>query len=145
LTAVGKFHPPFPDGRGLPFLGWLRKPHAHNIIEGTLEGPDECRRLPEESLPRPVQIGMDIEKPTPEKPFPRQIKHGRARSLIRLRGGEGVTQSDRQQHQKPTVAGWPSRREESVAHHRSPSPNEGNAVECTASKLSVHKSAETGN
>jgi hypothetical protein len=104
LTAVGKFHPPIPGGRGLSFLGWLRKPHANDIIEGTLEGLDECRRLPEERFPRPVHIGRDIEKPTPEKPFSRQIKHGRARSLIRLRGGDGVTQADRQQRRQPTAA-----------------------------------------
>jgi hypothetical protein len=71
LTAVGKFHPPFPDGRGLPFLGRLRKPDAHDIIEETLERFDECQRLPEERLPRPVHIGRDIEKPAPEKPFSR--------------------------------------------------------------------------
>jgi DNA-binding NarL/FixJ family response regulator len=86
----------------------LKTADPDDIIEGTLEGLDECRRLPEESLPRPVHIGRDIEKPTPEKPLPRQIKHGRARSLIRLRGGDGVTQPDRQQHQKPTAGSGPS-------------------------------------
>ena len=77
LTAVGQFDPPLPGRRGLPPIPWLRKPDAHDAIDGTLEWFDECRRLPEKGLPRPAGLGRGVQEPAREKACPRQIEHGR--------------------------------------------------------------------